>query len=130
MTNLQMSKIFYSDKSLNSQEIGRSQFQAQPFHLVTPSPWPLLTSFTLLILTSGTVIYFNGYANPFSSFGGGLTLVLIGFVTTASSITLWFRDVVTEGTFLGDHTFPVQKGITMGVGLFILSEVFFFISVF
>lgn len=106
----------------------RTQFQAQPFHLVTSSPWPLLTSFTLLILTSGTVIYFNGYATPIG--GSGLILVVIGFITTASSIALWFRDVVTEGTFLGDHTFPVQKGITIGVALFILSEVFFFVSVF
>lgn len=106
----------------------RSQFQGQPFHLVTPSPWPLLTSFTLLILTSGTVIYFNGYANPLG--GSGIVLVAIGFITTVASITLWFRDVVTEGTFLGDHTFPVQKGITMGIGLFIVSEVFFFVSVF
>lgn len=110
----------------------RTQFQAQPFHLVTSSPWPLVTSFTLLILTSGTVIYFNGYANPLGLFTekGGLFLVAIGFITTASSMALWFRDVVAEGTFLGDHTFPVQKGITMGVALFILSEVFFFISVF
>ena len=88
----------------------RAQFQAQPFHLVTSSPWPLITSFTLLILTSGTVIYFNGYANPLG--GSGLILVAIGFVTTASTMALWFRDVVAEGTFLGDHTFPVQKGIT------------------
>ena len=42
----------------------RTQFQFQPFHLVTPSPWPLLTSFSLLILTSAAVMYFNGYANP------------------------------------------------------------------
>ena len=105
----------------------RAQFQAQPFHLVTPSPWPLLTSFTLLILTSGTVMYFNGYANPL---GSAMILVAIGFVTTLASIILWFRDVVTEGTFLGDHTFPVQRGITMGVALFIVSEIFFFISVF
>ena len=45
-------------------------------------------------------------------------------------MALWFRDVITEGTFLGDHTYLVQKGITMSVGLFILSEVFFFVSVF
>lgn len=106
----------------------RTQFQAQPFHLVTPSPWPLLTSFALLILTSATAMYFNGYANPLG--GNGLVLVGIGFATTVAAMTLWFRDVVTEGTFLGDHTFAVQKGISMGVALFIISEVFFFISIF
>lgn len=106
----------------------KHQFQAQPFHLVTPSPWPILTSYALLILTSGAVLYFNGYQSVLG--GSGLTLLNIGFITTVGAIILWFRDVVTEGTFLGDHTYVVQKGITMSVGLFIVSEVFFFISVF
>ena len=66
-------------------------------------------------------MYFNGYANPLG--GSGVLLVGIGLATTVAAMTLWFRDVVTEGTFLGDHTFRVQKGITMGVALFILSEV-------
>jgi len=104
----------------------RTQFQFQPFHLVTPSPWPLLTSFSLLIFTSAAVMYFNGYANP----GSGTLLLGIGLATTVAAMALWFRDVVVEGTFLGDHTFLVQKGITMGVALFIITEVFFFISVF
>lgn len=106
----------------------KTQFQSQPFHLVTPSPWPLLSSFALLILTTGAVMYFNGYSTPLP--GGPITLLVLGFVTTASSIALWFRDVVTEGTFLGDHTFLVQKGISIGVALFIVSEVFFFLSIF
>jgi cytochrome c oxidase subunit 3 len=73
-------------------------------------------------------MYFNGYSTPLP--GGPITLLVLGFVTTASSIALWFRDVVTEGTFLGDHTFLVQKGISIGVALFIVSEVFFFLSIF
>lgn len=115
-------------KTSNTNMLTRTQFQYQPFHLVTPSPWPLLTSFALLILTSSSVMYFNGYANPLG--GSGVILVSIGLLTTVGAITLWFRDVVIEGTFLGDHTFLVQKGITIGVVLFIISEVFFFISVF
>ena len=116
--------------TMNTQNttLSRTQFQFQPFHLVTPSPWPLLTSFALLILTSAAVMYFNGYANPLG--GSGALLVGIGLATTVAAMALWFRDVVAEGTFLGDHTILVQKGITMGVALFIISEVFFFISVF
>lgn len=104
-------------------QLSRSQFQGHPFHLVTPSPWPLLTSFALLILTLAAAMYFNGFAN-------GGTLVAIGFITTVSAMTLWFRDVVAEGTLLGNHTFAVQKGLNLGVALFIVSEVFFFISIF
>jgi cytochrome c oxidase subunit 3 len=73
-------------------------------------------------------MYFNGYTNPLG--GSGLLLVRIGFLRTLFAMVLWFRDVIIEGTFLGDHTFVVQKGITMGVRLFILSEVFFFLSIF
>lgn len=108
--------------------LSRNNFQYQPFHLVTSSPWPLLTSFALLILTSGAVVYFNGYGSPLG--GSGLSLVILGFLTTRGAMVLWFRDVVAEGTFLGDHTQLVQKGITLGVALFIVSEIFFFLSIF
>jgi cytochrome c oxidase subunit 3 len=104
-------------------QVSRSQFQGHPFHLVTPSPWPLLTSFALLTLTISAAMYFNGFAN-------GGTLVLLGFVGTVSAMILWFRDVVAEGTLMGNHTFAVQKGLNLGVALFIVSEIFFFISIF
>lgn len=31
---------------------------------------------------------------------------------------------------MGNHTFAVQKGLNLGVALFIVSEIFFFISIF
>lgn len=68
-------------------------------------------------------MYFNGFAN-------GGTLVILGFLATVSAMILWFRDVVAEGTLLGNHTFAVQKGLNLGVALFIVSEIFFFISIF
>ena len=46
------------------------------------------------------------------------------------SMSLWFRDIISEGTFLGNHTSAVQRGLNMGVGLFIVSEALFFLSVF
>jgi cytochrome c oxidase subunit 3 len=66
---------------------------------------------------------FHGFAN------GGI-LVGLGFLATLSAMILWFRDVVAEGTLLGNHTFAVQKGLNLGVALFIVSEIFFFISIF
>lgn len=36
--------------------------QNHGFHLVDPSPWPILTSFSILMLTLGTVLYMHGYA--------------------------------------------------------------------
>jgi cytochrome c oxidase subunit 3 len=103
--------------------INRYDYQAFPYHLVEPSPWPILTSLALLTFTVSAVLYFQGF-----SMGG--ELLALGFVLTAAGMILWFRDVITEGTYLGDHTSQVQKGLTLGVALFIVSEVFAFISVF
>lgn len=33
-------------------------------------------------------------------------------------------------TYLGNHTYAVQRGLNIGFGLFIISEVFFFLSIF
>lgn len=101
----------------------RTQFQSHPFHMVEPSPWPLLTSFAVLSMMVGAVLYFNGIMH-------GEVLLTLGFLSTLFAFILWFRDIITEGTYLGDHTLIVQKGLTMGVALFIVTEIFFFVSIF
>nr|AWB36241.1 cytochrome c oxidase subunit 3 [Lactarius sp. (in: basidiomycete fungi)]AWX52920.1 cytochrome c oxidase subunit 3 [Lactarius sp. (in: basidiomycete fungi)] len=104
-------------------KINRNQFQSFPYHLVDPSPWPILVSFSLLSLTLGAVMYMQGF-----TYGGHL--LSLGFTLTVFGMILWFRDIITEGTYLGHHTIQVQKGLTIGVVLFIISEVFAFLSVF
>ena len=106
-----------------SNNINRNFFQKQPFHLVSPSPWPLLVSFSLLTMAIGGVMYMHGYP-----YGGDL--LFIGTSLVAGGMALWFRDISTEGTMLGDHTVEVQKGLLIGMVLFIVSEVFAFVSVF
>lgn len=88
-----------------------------------PSPWPILTSFALLTLTVSAVMYFHGFEN-------GGNLLSLGFFLTAFAMVLWFRDVILEGTFLGNHTRQVQQGLALGFALFIVSEVMAFFSVF
>lgn len=39
-----------------------------PFHLVTPSPWPMFASFAAFIMTVGGVMYMHSY-----KFGGVYT---------------------------------------------------------
>ena len=101
----------------------RSEFQAHPFHLVSPSPWPLDTSTCLLILTCTGV-------STMHNFSHASYFLLLGFICVLTSMSLWFRDIISEGTYLGDHTLAVQRGINMGVALFIISEVLFFLAIF
>lgn len=100
-----------------------SKFQYFPFHLVDPSPWPILLSFSLLNLTIGAVAYMHGF-----SYGG--YILSLGFILTTYGMILWFRDVIIEATYLGHHTKEVKNGLMMGVLLFIVSEIFAFLSVF
>jgi cytochrome c oxidase subunit 3 len=101
----------------------RSNFQAHPFHLVSPSPWPLYTSIVLLSLTLSTALSIH-------SFDIAHLFTQVALFLLVASFTLWFRDIISEGTFLGDHTLAVQKGLNLGVILFIVSEGLFFLAIF
>ena len=108
---------------MTSLNLNRSLLQFFPYHLVSRSPWPLLVSFSLLVLTLSAVLYMQGFPN------GGY-LLFLGFVLTAYGMTLWLRDVTTEATYEGAHTSQVQNGLVIGFVLFIVSEAFAFLSVF
>jgi heme/copper-type cytochrome/quinol oxidase subunit 3 len=97
--------------------------QKHSFHLVDPSPWPLVGGFSALMLTFGGVLYMHGYAG--GSFLWRLGLSMILFV-----MYVWWRDIVREGTIEGQHTTSVQSGLKLGVILFIVSEVMFFVAFF
>ncbi|WP_460973192.1 cytochrome c oxidase subunit 3 [Prescottella soli] len=91
--------------------------------MVESSPWPLLMGNAVLSMMVSAVLWFNGI--EYSSL-----LLTLGVLSVVFAFILWFRDVTIEGTYLGDHTLIVQKGLTMGVSLFIVTEAFFFISIF
>ena len=103
--------------------LNRSNFQGHPFHLVSPSPWPLLTCLSLYALTTS-------FALTMHSFEHAGIWVLCALISLISSMFFWFRDVISEGTYLGNHTLAVQRGLNMGVGLFIASEALFFLAIF
>nr|QOW07446.1 cytochrome c oxidase subunit 3 [Labyrinthula sp.] len=97
--------------------------QKHPFHLVDPSPWPLVMSTAMFMNATGLVMYMHGYK------GGGWLLVM-GMLMGGGTIGVWLRDVVREGTLEGQHTSMVQLGLRMGMILFIASEVMFFVAFF
>nr|YP_010444619.1 cytochrome c oxidase subunit III [Haplodiplatys aotouensis]UTI38882.1 cytochrome c oxidase subunit III [Haplodiplatys aotouensis]UTI38895.1 cytochrome c oxidase subunit III [Haplodiplatys aotouensis] len=92
-----------------------------PFHLVTVSPWPLLGSLGTLISVTGAVKWFHHYT---------VHLLLVGVLINILVMYQWWRDVVREGTYQGCHTLNVSFGLRWGMILFIVSEVFFFVSFF
>jgi cytochrome c oxidase subunit 3 len=94
-----------------------------PYHLVDPSPWPFIISFSIFFFAFGMAMYFNGYT-------GGLLLTLTGFLMIIFTMYTWLRDIVREAVYEGQHTKQVQLGLRNGMLLFIFSELLFFISFF
>ncbi len=64
------------------------------------------------------------------NFNNAVYFLIAAIFSLIFSMSFWWRDVISEGTYLGNHTLAVQRGIVMGVGLFIVSEAFFFLGIF
>nr|AEP27679.1 cytochrome c oxidase subunit III [Byctiscus populi] len=92
-----------------------------PFHLVDPSPWPILGALSAMITMMGLIKWFHMFNN---------NLLLLGVSITSLIMFQWWRDITRESTFQGLHTIKVATGMRWGMILFITSEVFFFISFF
>lgn len=93
--------------------------QNHPFHLVTPRPWPFLLSLRIFNRLVITIWIFNSGRQ-----------CLWWLPCPILCIYQWLRDIIRESTLQGWHTFYVQKIIRFGIILFIISEIFFFISFF
>jgi cytochrome c oxidase subunit 3 len=101
----------------------RGYIQLHPFHLVGPSPWPIFTSFSLMDLALSIGLNAHGYMN--NNF-----YIILTLTTVLYSMTLWFKDIIAESTYLGDHTVAVKRGLNQGFLLFVVSEILIFISLF
>ena len=92
------------------------------YHLVNPSPWPLLGSLSVLVLAVGSVIFMKGM---FGLEKGFPWIMLVGFAMVMWVMLGWWREVIREGR-TGDHTPVVEIGLKYGMILFIASEIMFF----
>ena len=101
-----------------------SDTQNHPYHLVDPSPWPLLGSVAAFLTTLGAVLFFHSDDRAL----GDAWLMVIGFISIFSVMFCWWSDVIGESrTF---HNKVVSIGLRYGMSLFIASEVMFFVAFF
>nr|AZL93095.1 cytochrome c oxidase subunit 3 [Arge similis] len=95
--------------------------QNHPFHLVNISPWPILGALSVMITVSGSVKWF---------FSMNSMMLILGIMNILLIMIQWWRDMIRESTFQGNHTNMVMNGLRWGMILFIISEVLFFVSFF
>nr|ALD88448.1 cytochrome c oxidase subunit III [Megachile sculpturalis] len=96
-------------------------WKGHPFHLVTLSPWPIVCSINSFNLMISIIIWFYYY---------NMYFMLINLIIMISSMLFWWRDIIRESTFQGTHTQMIQKMLKFSMILFIISEMFFFLSFF
>jgi len=99
------------------------------YHLVDPSPWPIIASLSALMTAVGAIIWMRSLGEGASGLFGvhGPWVFAIGFISLISTATLWWHDVIGEADH-GNHTPVVQLHLRYGMILFIASEVMFFVA--
>src|SRR5665811_795755 len=103
-----------------------AQAHAKPqhdYHLVNPSPWPIIGALGGFTLAIGLLMYFM------SKKAGDpqLWYILPGLALVLLTMFGWWRDVIKEAHG-GDETPVVQLHLRYGMLLFIASEVMFFVA--
>jgi len=99
----------------------RVNMPRHPFHIVDPSPWPILTAINCFGVAMGFIRWFHDKDPRL------LGWRIAGLLYT---LALWWRDVIRERTFMGHHTTYVARGLRTGMLLFLLSEAIFFFGFF
>ncbi len=93
----------------------------QPYHLVDPSPWPIIGALGGFLTLFGIVL---------ASHFGSYLMLIAGLVIVLFVMVVWWRDVIRESRTAGMHTPIVRLGLRYGMLLFISSEVMFFVGFF
>ena len=94
------------------------------YHLVKPSPWPLVGSISATVLALGLIVGLKGL---FGLPKGNWMVLVLGFLGVFYTMFGWWSDVIKEAKG-GDHTPVVSIGLRYGMILFIASEVMFFVA--
>ncbi len=98
------------------------------YHLVNPSPWPLVGSIGAFIMAVGAIVLMRSLGGGAGLFGmRGPWLFFVGFLIVLATMAFWWRDVINEANG-GDHTAVVQLHLRYGMIMFIASEVMFFVA--
>ncbi|MBS7695757.1 MULTISPECIES: cytochrome c oxidase subunit 3 [unclassified Chelatococcus] len=95
------------------------------YHLVNPSPWPFVGSFSAFIMAVGAVMWMKNMA--VGGLHAGPLLFGLGLIGVLYTMLAWWTDVVHEAN-TGDHTRVVQLHHRYGMMMFIASEVMFFVA--
>lgn len=101
------------------------------YHIIDPSPWPLIGSIGALVMSIGAIAWMQALkGNDFSLLGLSLSgpwVFIIGLLIVLYTMFGWWSDTIKE-SHEGHHTRVVSLHLRYGMIMFIASEVMFFVA--
>jgi heme/copper-type cytochrome/quinol oxidase subunit 3 len=91
------------------------------FHILEQSSWPILIGWSVFLSVTSIAYYLHDI---------NTNLIFVALFIFIFSFFSWVIDVLSESTKEGEHTIVVQKGLSFGFILFILSEIMLFFGFF
>jgi len=114
---------------IHNKKLVSSTWTKHQFHLVDSSQLPILTAISVMLMVLSVVFRWHPSSNEVVMFWDQWVLTHVSFIMFTVALLSWFISVVRESN-AGYHTNIVQKGLKLGMILFIVSEVLFFFAFF
>lgn len=99
-----------------------------PYHIVRPSIWPLCGAFAGGLFAIGMLLFMHGV--EIAGHKIGVYGPMIGVASIMSVMFFWWKDIIFETVSEKVHNHVTERGLRMGMALFIASEVMFFVAFF
>ncbi|MFD0915943.1 cytochrome c oxidase subunit 3 [Pseudahrensia aquimaris] len=104
-----------------------AQTKNHDYHIIDPSPWPLLASVGALVMAIGGIIWMQGLKGGSFLGLGSPYVFIVGLLIVLYTMYGWWADTVKEA-HEGHHTPVVGLHLRYGMIMFIASEVMFFVA--
>ncbi len=100
-------------------EMATAQVKHHDYHLVDPSPWPIVGAVSAFIMAVGAIAWMH------HMFAGAPIIFGVGTIGVLYTMASWWADVIREAQYKGDHTRVVQISHRYGIPVHATREALF-----
>lgn len=101
-----------------------------PYQIIESSPWPFLIGIFLFMYMTLNAIFLSYGCENFYKIELFTNFYHLAFIGLLVSVSFWWYEMIQESVIEGAYTKKVQLNISIGMILFIISEVMFFFGFF